>query len=119
MASFQMNVLVFSVILLIGSLAMIAFMLKKNIMTQTWPPTVGECPDYWSLTGTVCTAPLSGNIGDNKVSTIDKKNYTFTDLTGATGSSGKTYSGDCGYQKWANAHAISWDGITNAKNLCV
>ena len=113
MASFQINVLIFAVIFLVGSLVLIAFMLKKNIMTQTWPPTVGECPDYWSLTGTVCTAPTTGNIGDKKVNTINTKNFTFTGVTG------ESYTGDCGYQKWANAHAISWDGITNAKNLCV
>lgn len=115
MASFQINVLIFAVILLVGSLAMIAFMLKKNIMSQTWPPTVGECPDYWSLSGTVCTAPSSGNVGDKKVTTIDTKSFTFTDLTGSTG---EKSTGNCGFQKWANAHAIMWDGITNANNLC-
>ena len=119
MASFQINVIIFAGILLIGSLATIAYMFKRNKLEQTWPPVVGECPDFWTLqgmSGTVCNAGTT-NIGlPSTIKTIDTSNFKYTGAESSDYSG--NYTGHCALKQWANASGVTWDGITNDPNLC-
>jgi hypothetical protein len=114
MSSFQKTVFIIAVFLLIFTLIVIAIALKKAETSQTWPPIVSECPDYWYVDGsgnnTKCVNlkdlgtcnPSSGHLTMNfNIAPFDGSNST------------------CEKYNWANKCGISWDGITyGVSNPC-
>ena len=47
--TFQKKVLVISIIILIGTLALIGYMLHKAQSTTLYPPEISMCPDFWEV----------------------------------------------------------------------
>ena len=47
MATFQSTVLIIAIVILIIVLIIIGIVLNKGEKNQVWPPSVGDCPDYW------------------------------------------------------------------------
>ena len=109
MASFQKIVLIIAVVILIISLAIIAYALRYK-KTGSWPPVVGECPDYWvdrdaSGNGGKCIniqdlGTCKAKTGDPHL-VMDFNNQLF-----------KGPNGMCAKYKWAQKCNVSWDGIT-------
>ena len=51
MATFQKIILYSAIIILIITLVIIGIALSNASSSQTWPPMVPQCPDYWSVDG--------------------------------------------------------------------
>jgi len=107
--SFQKIILTIATILLIIILIVIGVTLSKSSDSDSWPPIVGECPDYWiDMSGNGQQCVNTHNLGTCNTATMnfDQAPYNSSD-------------GTCAKYKWANACGITWDGITyGAKNPC-
>ena len=128
--SFQKNVIMVAIILLIVSLIFIGAMLYNSEYNARFPPVTGTCPDYWVDVG----ADPNGN----------KKGMTHCIAPGHALKDGKTItppiygygldtpeckskwvlpndpldkSTTCEYKTWADKCKVSWDGVTNT-NIC-
>lgn len=98
--SFYKIVLIIAIILLIALLIFIGVALKTQA-TQTWPPVIGECPDYW-----VDTSGNGGNcVNVKNLGTCPKDmNFTTPIFSGT--------NGNCSRYQWATNCGVTWDGIT-------
>ena len=114
--NFQKTILVVATLVLIVLLVVIGYTLSKTDASETWPPIVGTCPDYWidlSGNGAACfnshklgTCNLPG-VGNDK-NTMDFNKSPFNTNTGV-----------CSKYKWANNCKVTWDGITTGiSNPC-
>jgi hypothetical protein len=97
--NFQKIVLIIVIVVLIITLAFIAMRIGKMKKTQTWPPVVSTCPDYWDISGTMCV-PGADNVGTQGTCNIKKE------MAGLT---------PCGKRAWADDCGIAWEGITYAQ----
>ena len=113
--NFQKIVLTTAIIILIIVLVVIGLLLSKGSKSESWPPIVGACPDYWvDMSGNGEECFNSHSLGrcnipdDNNKSTM---NFNESPFTGADGT--------CAKYKWANSCNVTWDGITSGvKNPC-
>jgi hypothetical protein len=81
---------------------------------QTYPPSIADCPDNYSLNGKFCVAGSNINVVDRDISCV-KVDFTSSNYSiSGTGSK----SGSCAKKLWANQCQVKWDGITNNDNLC-
>ena len=120
--TFQKKVLVISVIILIGTLALIGYMLHKAQSSTTYPPEISMCPDFWEVvekgkdspdaclgqTGQLLCRPNpdlgdKGNVGEYTGGDFD---FNKPEYQGPKGRAAK--------KKWAEGLGIYWDGITDA-----
>ena len=115
--NFQKTILVVAIVVLIILLVLIGYTLSKSDASETWPPIVGSCPDYWidlSGNGEACfnshklgTCNLPGDGKDNN-NTMNFNQSPFNTSTGV-----------CSKYKWANNCKVTWDGITTGiSNPC-
>lgn len=130
--SFQKIVLIIAIVVLILALIFIGMALTGTSDEETWPPLVGECPDYWTAfnsTGeTDQDSPFSSlglepgnyciNVKDLGTCKSTDTSHKVMDFSAPvfTGT-----DGNCEKNKWANGCNVSWDGITygyGAKNPC-
>jgi hypothetical protein len=94
--NFQIIVLIAATVILIMTLIVIGYLMNRNQRSQPWPPVVGKCPDYWDISGNMCTPPNSGiNAGKTGTTGIDLSNYN-----------------KCTLYSWATSNNVVWDGIT-------
>ena len=101
--TFQTTVLIIAIAILIFSLVVIGFMLKRSYKDQKWPPVVGTCPDYWDVSGNMCMPNATGlNAGSTGTTSFD---YTISDYTGT--------NGNCNLYRWASTNQVIWDGINS------
>ena len=124
-SNFYTLVLTIAVVILIVVLAYLGWLMSKAKGSDEFPKLRTSCPDLWRVengpAGQVfCVQPteqLALNKGDDN---------TMEDAPGAT--TGKKFNTNdigwasagnavCGKQKWANAHGIQWDTVSNA-NFC-
>jgi hypothetical protein len=109
--SFQKITIIIAGILLIISLVMFALALHNKKDDEKYPPVQSQCPDYWDVEknddkDTVCVN--SKHLGNkNCQKTMDFMKSPFVGPRGA-----------CNKKKWARTCGITWDGITNAADLC-
>jgi hypothetical protein len=113
--SFQKIVLTIAIIVLIIILVLIGVTLSKASYAESWPPVVGECPDYWvDLSGNGEACFNSHSLGRCNIPTEGEKgtmNFNQSPLTDE--------NGECSKYKWANSCQVTWDGITSGvKNPC-
>ena len=105
---FQKIVLTIATILLIVILVVIGVSLSKASVEDTWPPIVGECPDYWvdmSGNGEACFNSHSlGRCNIPSEGNANTMNFNQSPFTGD--------NGECSKYNWANTCQITWDGIT-------
>jgi hypothetical protein len=112
---FQKIVLIIATILLILTLVIIGASLSKASENETWPPVVGDCPDFWvDMSGNgeacfnshslgTCNIPSKGN--------PNTKNFNEYPFTGE--------NGECANHTWAESCRVIWDGINSGvKNPC-
>jgi len=113
--SFQKTILTIAIIILIVMLVVIGVALSKSTYQDTWPPIVGECPDYWvDLSGNGEACYNSKNLGVCNIG--DKGEAGTMNFNQAPYNSD---NGNCSKYKWASACKVTWDGITyGSKNPC-
>jgi hypothetical protein len=117
MNGFQKGVIIVAGIVLVVLLIAVGVGLRSSTDNETWPPNVGDCPDYWvdtSGNGGNCVnvkylGSCAGNRDSNSSLTnqyanAQTVNFSVAPFTGTTGT--------CNKYKWANACHVTWDGIT-------
>jgi hypothetical protein len=119
---FQRVVIIIAIIILIITLCILGYYLRKEKLEGNYPPVIPECPDYWRQevlekinndnekeTRYICTNNKSlGKNSDNSIDFNDKKwNGKY-----------KGARGLCEKKKWANKHELSWDGLSNNDDVC-
>jgi hypothetical protein len=116
MASFQKIVLVIAVFLLIITLVIIGVALGQAKSDESWPPLIGDCPDYWAdLGGDGAKCVNKNSLGTCNIPT--KEDVNSMDFTGPvfTGD-----NGDCAKYTWARRCGVTWDGINSGvSNPCI
>ena len=113
--SFQKIVLTIAIILLIVMLVIIGIALSKSSASETWPPIVGECPDYWiDMSGNGEACFNSHSLGRCNIPTEGNKttkNFNQPPFNAANSA--------CAKYTWATGCQVTWDGITSGvKNPC-
>lgn len=127
-SNFYTLVLTIAIVILIVVLGYLGWVMSKAKVSDEFPKLRTSCPDLWTVengsTGEVfCVQPTSGSL--NRGENVDTKKPIET-ASGAvsgnkfnTNDDGWASAGNavCGKQKWANAHGIKWDTVSNA-NFC-
>ena len=100
--TFQMIVLWTAVLIFIATLGFIGYSIYSSQYNISWPPSIPDCPDYW----TVSSDKLSCNYGGfNKCST-DTQSLTISN-----------YPNLCDKFDYANAcinKSFNWSGVSNS-----
>lgn len=119
MESFYFIILAIAIVILILVLAVIGWMMTKNVQSQKFPGITTTCPDYWTIDETgKCVRP-----GPTQM------NYGTVDLTKTPGGAvnsfdpndaGWSKSGDsiCAKKTWANDYGVKWDTVVNSSVVC-
>jgi hypothetical protein len=113
--NFQKIVITVAIIILIIILVFIGMALSKTRYGETWPPIVGDCPDYWvDMSGNGEACFNSQTLGRCNIPTEDNENTMNFNQSPFTGN-----DGTCSKYKWAKSCKVTWDGITSGvKNPC-
>ncbi len=126
MDSFQKGILILAIIILLIALIFIGMTLNSTQNNILWPPITADCPDYWTIAGSVDASgnDVSGNDVSGNSICINKK-----DLGTCPAQNGQqhltmnfntsTYTGSqglCNKYTWANSCGVTWDGITYGIN---
>jgi hypothetical protein len=114
---FQKTVLIIATIILIIMLVFIGISLSKSKYAESWPPIVGDCPDYWvDLSGNGEACFNSKSLGICNLPSLEDKNTMNFNVDPYN-----TYDkGTCSKYNWAKGCGITWDGITSGiENPCI
>jgi hypothetical protein len=112
---FQKMVLTAAIVILIIMLVIIGMSLSKASYEDTWPPIVGDCPDYWvDMSGNGEACLNSHSLGRCNIPTEGENgtmNFNQSPFTGD--------NGICSKYNWATGCGVTWDGITSGiSNPC-
>lgn len=125
-SNFYTLVLTIAIVILIVVLGYLGWVMSKAKVSDEFPKLRTSCPDLWTVengsAGEVfCVQPTATNainIGDattmEDAKGVDKDKKKFDTNDAGWASAGNAV---CGKQKWANAHGIKWDTVSNA-NFC-
>jgi hypothetical protein len=107
-----------TIIFLFAVLCFVGYFMSLSRKNQTYPPSVANCPDYYSL-----DSNGSCNIGaDIKVtdSACNSENFNQDKYKAeGTEKNGTGFnSGLCAKKIWAKKCDVKWDGITNNDDIC-
>ena len=109
MESFQTIVLLVAILILIVTLILIGYALRKAAKSREWPPMIPQCPDYWTVDASNNKCMNTKNLG--KCNNVRSMDFNVSPYTGDQGL--------CNKYKWATRCGIAWDGITyGVKNPC-
>ena len=117
MATFQSIVITVATFILVVMLIVIGVSLNNAKSTQTWPPVLSECPDYWvdiygKGKGCQNVQDLGKCTAQNQVDGHQVMDFSQAQYIGAGGS--------CAKYTWAKNCGITWDGITSGvRNPCI
>ena len=108
-------VLTAAIVILIIMLVIIGMSLSKASYEDTWPPIVGDCPDYWvDMSGNGEACLNSHSLGRCNIPTEGAPgtmNFNQSPFTGDNGT--------CSKYNWATGCGVTWDGITSGiSNPC-
>jgi len=117
MNNFQNGVIIVAGIILVVIMVAVVFALRDSTDDETWPPSMGDCPDYWVDTsgngancinvkylGTCAGTQDPDASPQNQYANAQTVDFSVAPFTGTTGI--------CNKYKWANACHVAWDGIT-------
>jgi len=115
MNQFQKTILFIALVILIICLLFIGVMLYNGKYNVSFPPVVGQCPDYWESELNdkgveICKKSEGMAIGINSEVCNGPMDFSVKDYEGATGA--------CAKYEWAKGCQLTWDGITNNLNIC-
>jgi len=101
-----------TVIAVIFLLAIMGYLMYTFKGKQTYPPSIANCPDFYSL-------DISGNCKASSALDVSgsclSQNFSIDPYI-ATGTN--FLSGNCQKKLWAQKCHVGWDGITNDGDLC-
>jgi hypothetical protein len=101
---------------LIITLIVVGYYMSLAKKKQTYPPSIADCPDYYSLdVSGICV--IGKNIFTSNPSDVSCNNQDFSQTKYKV--EGTDYnSGLCAKKLWANKCDVKWDGISNNDLLC-
>jgi len=121
MEGFQRIVVITAGIILFLALLLMSISLLQD-STETWPPVVAQCPDWWVIDGSGNNSTCI-NVKDlgNTSCKNDHASSTNHQSVNFNLSAYKGTRGNCAKYKWAkDTCGVSWDGITyGVKNPCI
>jgi hypothetical protein len=98
--SAQKKILGAMFLVLVISLSLITFASSRK--TKEFPPTLNQCPDFFTFDGTNCVAPsIYPNISPLDITSTTSE-YVATNANSL-----------CKKKAWALTNSVTWDGITN------
>ena len=131
MESFYFIILAIAVVILILVLAVIGWMMTKNVEVQKFPGITTTCPDYWTITADgKCMRPNVGQrnrgVWSKDVDSTKPDEFLTTIGVDSTGTSfdsshadwSKTGDHICTKKKWAQSYGIKWDTVINSSVAC-
>ena len=113
--NFQKIVLSVAAVLFVISVIMIIVAITNGKSKQSFPPVLGECPDYWKD----MTKGKGGDVNYQGTKCVNVHNLGV--CSDAPDFSQTKYVGNnglCEKSNWANSCNLTWDGITNNPNIC-
>jgi hypothetical protein len=127
MSSFYNVTIIIALVILIIILIILAIIMSFKNKSLKYPPSYGNCPDYWSYNADnkSCRIPTvtAGVPGLNgvlpaSISTTDTPGYnsssTHIDFNNQSWNNlYSTKSKQCALKKWTNDKKVEWDGISN------
>ena len=113
--NFQKIILTVAIVVLIIILVFIGIALSKASNSETWPPVIGDCPDYWvDMSGNGSACLNSHRLGRCNLPSEGNDATMDFDQNPFNGE-----NGNCAKYKWATTCQVTWDGITSGvKNQC-
>ena len=101
-------------VILIVILTVMGILTYRNSTSVVFPPVISNCPDYWYDS----YDPNSIDVDPTKTRTGTC--YNKMNLGNPECSRSLDFSkwGMCKKQTWARKCNITWDGVTNSKNVC-
>ena len=115
--SFQRIVLTIAIVMLIITLAIIAYMLHTQKETIVFPPEAPACPDYFEAVADGNGAATQRCLNTQGLGNGAPGQTDFATVNGGAAScpgnkpcSKAALVARC---KWAKAHGITWDGVSN------
>jgi hypothetical protein len=130
-SNFYTLVLTIAIVILIVVLGYLGWVMSKASVSDEFPKLRTSCPDLWKVENgpggeVFCVQPSAGSL--NRGEDSNTGGTTTTPLDTAKGVTGNKFNTNdlgwasagnavCGKQKWANAHGIKWDTVSNA-NFC-
>tara|TARA_X000001036_G_C20665428_1_gene800557 strand:+ start:1344 stop:1703 length:360 start_codon:yes stop_codon:yes gene_type:complete len=114
LGGFQKTVLIVALVILILCLSLIAIMLVVQSKNSDWPPYSSTCPDYWNLESIPGSDDGEKCVNQYKLgkTSVSGCNVLIPDASIFKGS-----DGECNKYSYAKKCQITWDGITNNRNL--
>ena len=102
--NFQSSVLIISAVILVIILVVIGIMVYRKKNSETFPPIMAECPDYWE-DNSIGNGSNCVNVKSLGTCGVKTKDFSGSNWTSAAGL--------CNKAKWARNCNLTWDGITN------
>lgn len=110
MDTFQKVVLFSAIGILLIALLFIGIALSKATKSETWPPVIAECPDYWKIDGSG-NATRCINVKDLGICPPKSGDeHLVMDFNASVFANNE--NPDCAKYNWAQKCKVSWDGIT-------
>lgn len=110
MDDFQKKIVGVAVFILVCILASTYYLLNYSAKTDTWPPYISSCPDYWYYDQSSNNCINSLNLGNNAPSTLDPNNSTILYNNSAI-------TTNCGKYNFATQYDLPWEGISYAYSV--
>jgi hypothetical protein len=102
-----------TIVFLIIILAIMGYFMATSRSKEVYPPTIADCPDYYSLDPKgVCNIGKGISVTDPSCNSQSFKIDPYI----ATGTG--TSSGLCAKKMWAGRCGVTWDGVSNNDRLC-
>jgi hypothetical protein len=115
--NFQKIVIIIATIIFLVLMIFISLILYNNKYGVKFPPTTSDCPDYWIDQGTD-EGGINGKMSQKCVNIKNLGNTSCSKEMDFTTDDWQGPNGLCNKYKWANSCDLTWDGITNNKELC-
>ena len=110
---FYTSLFVGTIVFLIITLCIVGYFMSISNKKQTYPPSIADCPDYYSL-DSKGSCKIGTNIQASEViCNVEDFNQAKYKTTGMNFTSGL-----CAKKMWANKCEVTWDGITNNNDIC-
>ena len=111
--NFKMIIVIVFLMILVVLLVIIFRAMKDALVNNEWPGNVSKCPDYWmedmSSDDIICSNEKNIVI-DTCPKAVNMSTYIYNSKILATS--------DCAKAQWARSCDLTWDGVTNKKNVC-
>jgi len=110
-------VLIIATILLVIALTMVGITIVARGSKTAFPEFQNSCPDFWTLSGTVCSpssAINTPNLNQIDITKTEHKGVVIADnQIKSVDISPTNWVSICDKTQWATANKILWDGVSN------